>query len=244
MKNPRIFLRAEWRRLLMANYVVDPALLQPHLPPGVALDTWQGKHYVSLVGFLFKDTRVLGVRVPWHVHFPEVNLRFYVRRSHPEGDRRGVSFIQEIVPKPAIAWLANTLYREHYVAQPMDYQWEETAQKLAVHYRWKNSSGWQEMGATASTSAQSLDLTSEAGFILEHYWGYSRYSAQKTIEYQVGHPTWEVYPVQAYQASLDFAAQYGPQWAAALADRQPDSVFLAEGSPIWVGKGDVLRVAV
>jgi uncharacterized protein YqjF (DUF2071 family) len=32
-----------------------------------------------MVGFVFKDTRVLGIKWPFHVNFEEVNLRFYVR---------------------------------------------------------------------------------------------------------------------------------------------------------------------
>ena len=225
----------------MANYIVDPSLLQPYLPKGVELDTWQGRHYVSLVGFMFLNTRVLGVAVPGHVHFEEVNLRFYVRRRTAEGIRRGVVFIQEIVPKPALCWVANTLYREHYVAHRMSHEWVEQEDQLQVTYSWQNRQGRQSFSATADPQALPLPDGSEEAFILEHYWGYSRYSASKTIEYQVDHPTWEAYPVRSHSIEVDFASQYGPHWGEALQDKQPASVFLAEGSPIWVGRGKMLR---
>ena len=35
--------------------------------------------YVSLVGFMFKNTRLLNIPIPFHTDFEEVNLRFYVK---------------------------------------------------------------------------------------------------------------------------------------------------------------------
>src|SRR4051812_5676689 len=93
------FLTAGWHHLVMLNYPVDPAVLQTHLPAGTELDFWNGQTYVSVVGFQFQGARVLGVPVPFHRHFEEVNLRFYVRYRVPAGWRRGVVFIKEIVRK-------------------------------------------------------------------------------------------------------------------------------------------------
>ncbi len=237
MKPAPIFLRAEWRRLLMANYEVDPSLLEAYLPHGVELDTWQGRHYVSLVGFMFENTRVLGLKIPWHVNFEEVNLRFYVRRRTPEGYRRGVVFIQEIVPRIAICWVANTLYREHYVAHRMEHLWQEGEDRLNVSYSWLNQSGRQTFAAAAQAESIPLQPDAEETFILEHYWGYSRYSPSKTIEYQVDHPPWEVYPLLSHDIKVDFKSQYGDVWGKALQGIEPTSVFLAEGSAITVAGG-------
>jgi uncharacterized protein YqjF (DUF2071 family) len=76
------FLTAEWRKLIMAQYIVDPATLAPWLPSGVELDLYQGQCYVSLVGFLFDKVRIKGLPIPFHTRFEEINLRFYVRRDH------------------------------------------------------------------------------------------------------------------------------------------------------------------
>src|SRR5690606_19906832 len=65
------FLAAQWRHLAMLNYEIDPAVLQPFVPRGTELDTWNGQTFASLVGFLFLDTRVLGVAVPLHTDFEE-----------------------------------------------------------------------------------------------------------------------------------------------------------------------------
>src|SRR6201985_114660 len=113
------FMEARWVNLLMLNYEVPPKILAPYLPPYTVLDLWQGKALVSMVGFLFLDTKVLGVKWPFHINFEEVNLRFYVKHFDGTEWKRGAVFVSEIVPKHIIAIIANKLYREHYSAMPM-----------------------------------------------------------------------------------------------------------------------------
>ena len=95
----RPFLTACWRHLVMLNFTADPALLEPYVPPGTQLDFHDGRTFLSIVGFRFLNTRILGIPIPFHTNFDEVNLRFYVRRETPAGPRRGVVFIREIVPR-------------------------------------------------------------------------------------------------------------------------------------------------
>src|SRR5512141_1748910 len=106
MANNNRFLTAEWNNLLMLNYAVDASLLEPFVPAGTELDAFDGKTYLSLVGFEFNRTRVLGFAVPFHQNFEEVNLRFYVRR----GSKRGVVFIRELVPRYAVAAIARWVF--------------------------------------------------------------------------------------------------------------------------------------
>jgi uncharacterized protein YqjF (DUF2071 family) len=114
-EHQRIFLTAEWNNLLMLNYAVDPPLLERFVPPGTELDAFEGKTYLSLVGFQFNRTRLHGFAVPFHQAFEEVNLRFYVKRS----SRRGVVFIQEFVPRYAVAAIARFAFHENYSSTPM-----------------------------------------------------------------------------------------------------------------------------
>ena len=93
------FLTAEWRKLILANYAIDPEILAPFAPKGTELDFFNGTCYVSLVGFMFLNTKILGLSIPFHKNFEEFNLRFYVKRKTTEGWQRGVVFIKEIVPK-------------------------------------------------------------------------------------------------------------------------------------------------
>lgn len=229
------FLSAQWRYLLMANYAVDPNVLKPHVPRGTELDFYEGKTYASIVGFRFLDTRVLGIPIPFHQNFTEVNLRFYVRYKTNEGWRRGTSFISEIVPRPAIAWLANLVYHEHYAYAPTRYQILSEAQELNITYEWTKS-GHNFIQAKAKTVVQPMAEGSIEEFIAEHYWGYNTYSPEVTMEYGVEHPSWSYYPVTDFQSNYQIEALYGSAFVPYLR-REPDSVFVADGSEVIVRKG-------
>ena len=224
----------------MLNFEIDPLVLQPYVPKGCVLDTWQDRCFVSMVGFLFLKTRVLGVPIPFHRDFEEVNLRFYVRREEAGELRRGVVFIKEIVPKKAIAFVARTLYGEKYVAMPMRHQIEPADQPRSIHYGWRRSGSkqgpWE--GLTVSIEGEPVlpPDESEETFITEHYWGYSSLKSGGTVEYQVEHPQWRVWRATEASLELDTAALYGATFAGALA-AEPSSVFVAEGSPVVVRSG-------
>lgn len=227
------FLNAEWRKLALANYEIDPEVLKPHVPYKTELDLWQGRCYVSLVGFMFLNTRLLGMSIPFHRNFEEVNLRFYVRHQAEGEWKRGVVFVKEIVPKPALTFVANTVYQEHYQTMKMDHAWEQEGELLNVTYGWKTKGQRHHLSLKAQTPSIAMDVGSEAEFITEHYWGYTQINPQKTFEYQVTHPRWEVYPVQAYDIKADFGALYGEEFGI-LNRAEPISVMLAEGSEITV----------
>lgn len=232
-----VFLTASWRRLLLLNYRINPDALLPWLPAHTELDIWNNTCYVSLVGFMFQNTRLRGFRIPGHINFEEINLRFYVRRNDPElGWKRGVVFVREIVPRPAIAWVANTLYRERYVTRPMGHRWEESPDMLEVVYSWQEAGQPQSFGVRADPLPVELKAGSEAEFITEHYWGYSRRDAHSSTEYQVEHPRWRVHPIREWSCQVDFGTVYGAGFAA-LTETQPLSVFLAEGSDVIVRGG-------
>ena len=230
----KIFLTAEWRKLAMANYAVDPSLLIRFLPSGTELDLWDSICYVSLVGFMFIDTRLIGFRIPFHTNFEEVNLRFYVRFKSGEW-KRGVVFIKEIVPKRAITFFANHIYKERYETSRMGHRWEISADTLKVKYEWKQEN-WNTFGVTADNRFMEIPEASEEEFILEHYWGYTKLDNKRTSEYRVEHPRWQVYPVKDYLIDVAFASTYGPEFGFLTKDK-PRSVFLAEGSKITVRQG-------
>ena len=229
---PRTFLTAEWRSLVMLNYAIDSGVLASYLPRGLELDLWQGEALVSMVGFLFLKTRVLGVPVPFHQDFEEVNLRFYVRRRTPEGWQRGVVFVSEIVPRAAIAFTARAFYNEPYRAVPMRHR----IGGGEFFYSWKFRGRWQSLGAFVSGEPEPLASGSAAEFIFEHYWGYTRQRDGGTVEYQVEHPRWRVWTAERTHLDCDIAALYGPAFVSALR-APPRSAFVAEGSPVLVRRG-------
>jgi len=237
----RPFLTARWRHLLLLNYQVDPGLLEPLAPGGTELDAWEGRTLMSLVGFRFLDTAVLGVPVPGHRHFTEVNLRFYVRRRSPDGAwRRGVVFIRELVPKRWVAWIARLAYREPYLRVPMTHAIAlgglSPVEPGQVSYGWTHLRESCRLLGELHSPIRPLMRPSEAEFVTEHYWGYTRLPDGGTLEYEVRHPVWQVTGVSAARLEGDGSALYGPELAAAMAG-PPHSAFFADGSAVEVYRG-------
>jgi uncharacterized protein len=229
------FLQAEWRKLAMANYVVDPKFLLKHVPNKTEIDFWNNRCYVSLVGFMFLNTHIKGIKIPFHVNFEEVNLRFYVRYNDQENWKRGVVFIKEIVPRPALTFVANTIYKEHYETMPMQHDWTVKGNDLHVGYSWKKEK-WHSLQVVATNTSQNIADGSEEEFITEHFWGYTKIHEKQSSEYGVEHPRWNVYPVKEYTVDVDFGLLYGQEFDF-LKKEKPVSVFLAEGSEIMVKSG-------
>lgn len=235
------FLTARWENLIVANYPVDPEILLPYVPAGTELDIYDGQCYVSLVGFMFLNTKLRGIRVPFHINFEEVNLRFYVKRQEGENWKRGVVFIREIVPKRMITFVANTVYSENYVTRQMKHEWKVEDQR-EISYQWRRwGQNWSKIAVQADLNSNAIADGSLEEFILEHYWGYAkRTSLVESVEYEVTHPKWEVYLVTSYQIEVDFGQNYGPEFAF-LNNVEPSTVYLAKGSEITVEKRRIIK---
>lgn len=236
MNSQLVFLAAEWRYLAMLNYEVEASLLLPFVPAGTELDRWNGKVFVSLVGFRFLKTRILGLTIPFHANFDEVNLRFYVRRQQGDEIRRGVVFIREIVPRRAIAFVARTFYNENYVALPMSHEVYSTGDGQTAAYRWKAGGAWSAIKVEVHGEPELATAGSHEQFITEHYWGYADQRDGGCVEYQVTHPPWRVWTARRAEFEGDVEGLYGKNIAAVLRGA-PASALLAEGSAVKVMRG-------
>lgn len=227
------FLTARWENLIMANYELNPDVLLPYLPKGVELDFFDGKTYVSLVGFMFKKTKIFHIPIPFLGTFEEVNLRFYVKRTEGDTIKRGVVFINETVPSQLVAWLANKLYKEHYIAIPTKNEIDILMHSKSIRYEWKINNEWNHLSVNASKENDEMIVGSVEEYILEHYYGYTRIDSQRSQEYEVKHARWRVNKVLDYSINCDFKSMYGADFDF-LNNVTPNSVILAEGSPISV----------
>lgn len=227
------FLTAKWTNLALINYEIDAKLLEKYVPNGTELDFWNDKCYVSLVGFMFEDVKLLGLKIPLHTNFEEVNLRFYVKRFENNEWKRGVVFIKEIVPKLALKIVANTIYKENYEALPMRHKVNENETNFDFTYEWKKDKKRNSISIKTDKKLIEIEEHSEAQFIAEHYFGYTKVNDKKTFEYEVKHPVWKQYKVLNSKIDVDFNATYGNEFAF-LKDLMPTSVILAKGSKIIV----------
>src|SRR5438094_2963271 len=222
----------------MLNFVVDLKIVAPLVPPGTEIDFENGETFLSVVGFLFLDARLLGLPIPLHRDFEEVNLRFYVRRKSPDTWRRGVVFVRELVPRRAIALVARTFYGENYIALPMKHQIDHVDFKLSVEYSWRRGRKWELLKMNATGEPQIIPAASHAEFITEHYWGYTALRSGCS-EYRVEHPRWKIWNATSFEFNADIEAVYGKQFAETL-NRPPRSAFIADGSPITVHTREIV----
>ena len=234
------FLTAHWKNLIFINYKITAELLYEYLPAHMELDDYRGQYYVSVVAFKFHDTRLKGVKIPFHVNFDEINLRFYVKRRDDDELRRGVVFVKEIVPKRAITFVANLLYNENYVTRSIDYEDVQNYSDTKFCYAWNERNKKQSLLVTSTKNSERVQPGSLEEFITEHYYGYSKLSNQYTIEYRVEHPSWEVQNVSEYDIKIDFGHVYGSMWGQ-LNHIKPDSLFVAKGSLVSIYHKQILK---
>jgi len=236
----RVFLSAEWKNLVILNYEVDPSVLKKYIPPKTELDTYNKKTFVSMVGFQFNKTLLKNIPIPFHYNFEEINLRFYVRHKSEDEWRRGVVFIKEIVPRAAIAYLANKLFNENYISLPTKHlinnekNGRDTRQ---IRYMWKFKHQWNYIYVIPKGEQKPLIEGSIEEFITEHYWGYSIQNDNSTMQYQVEHPKWRVWDTAEEGLNCNIESLYGAEFSKFIKGR-PHSSMLAEGSAVKVYEGD------
>jgi uncharacterized protein len=226
----KVFLSAEWRNLINLTYRVPAEKLQPYLPQGLSLDLYEGHAHLSLVAFDFVNTRLKGVKVPFHVDFPEINLRFYVRL----GDHRGVVFIKELVPKHCIAFVAKRFYNEPYESFPMESRHDTLADgRIRSHHQvWKEEHDY-ELETVVGADLHLPATDTAAHFFKEHDLGFGVDKKGATLVYAVEHPIWETRDIQELKLEFDFGKIYGEEWSFLNESKPRFSVFAA-GSAIKV----------
>jgi uncharacterized protein YqjF (DUF2071 family) len=229
------FLTARWSNVLLVTYAAPRDLLTPLLPTGLELDLRDGQCFVSLVAFDFLDTKVLGVSWPGFRNFPELNLRFYVR----QGERRGVVFVREYVPRRLVAWMARAFYNEPYRTASMSSHVIDEADRLTFELRIVCGGRDHFLRAIGEKPATRPGPDTVEHFFKEHEWGFNRSLRGRTMRYRVEHPVWDVYRVQDNGVDVDWGLLYGPQWKI-MQGASPYAVVLAVGSRVAVYTGQEL----
>ncbi|HJS43862.1 MAG TPA: DUF2071 domain-containing protein [Gemmatimonadales bacterium] len=227
----RPFLTAQWRNLIILTYAVDPMQIIERVPAGTTLDSWHGKTFVSLLGFQFQDTKVLGASIPFHQDFEEVNLRFYVRRVVGDDVRPGVVFIRELVPRPLVGGMARLLYREPYLVVHMRSA-VQPGPPPRVSYAWDLDERTCVIAGAGEGEGTSAAPGSLEEFVTQRPWGYNGERGKDTLEYYVHHPTWRLWEARNLTVDYDAAPICGGELARQLT--APISTLIADGSAVTV----------
>lgn len=226
-------LTAKWQHLILANYEIEPSILLPYLPQGTSLDFYEGKTFVSLVAFLFADSRILGIPFPVFGTFEEINLRFYVTRNENGVIKRGVVFIRESIKYKAMALAANTLFHEKYNTLKTKHEWNFNGHEKKISYSWLKDKKWNHFKVQAGVEELDIPAGSFEEFIMEHYYGYTKLDVNKTQEYGVLHDRWTTNQVKHVDLYCDYKAMYGEDFAF-LSAIKPHSILSVTGAPVAI----------
>ncbi|HEU5060926.1 MAG TPA: DUF2071 domain-containing protein [Kofleriaceae bacterium] len=227
------------------NYDVDRRVLEPLVPAGTELDTWEGRALVSLVAFEMTDNRLLGVPLPFARAYDQINLRFYVRRPLAGGSwRRGVVFLRELVPVPALVAGARLLYRERYERQPVSARVRppDPARPGRAVYRWRRHDQLHRLAVDFTPPLHLPEEGTLERFLSERHWGYASPADDVTREYRVEHPPWRIWQARAARLSPATAGSFGHRFERALAG-EPAAAFVAEGSRMRLHRPHPLAAA-
>ena len=225
-------MAADFQYLVFLNYHVDRNLLSSRIPEGVQLQLFNGKAYISIVAFLFKNLQVAGIPAPFHQQFEQVNLRFYVKQGTAAAEKRGVVFIREIVPKTLLANTAQVLFHEKYVSVPMSHRYQIDESPLnEVEYSWQTERKDCSVRAVFEKNWSYPEQNSAEHFFTDRAFSFTRMKDGTTREMIVEHPLWRTAPVKEAKTEYDIPEVFGTEFVPYLT-LQPASAFIAEGSSV------------
>lgn len=222
-------LTADWTNLLIATFEADKRLLREYIPSKTELNDWNGKYYMSLLGFMFSRPVIASIPSPFYRCFEEINLRFYVRHKSRSGWRNGVVFIKEIAPSKLIGLTAKWLYHENFISLPMTHAFTSNDRESKTAYYWDTGHEWNHLELATGINPREPVPYSLESFTRDHYYAYTRQSPGKTREFEIEHPPWRIYPAISFDMKLDAATIYGKQFVDYF-KQPPSTSFLMDGS--------------
>jgi uncharacterized protein YqjF (DUF2071 family) len=159
-----------WGKLLFIHWEMPPHVLHGAIPPGLALDTFEGKAWLSLTPFTIWGTRLIGTPpFPWLSSFHEINVRTYVH----VGGVPGVWFFSLDASSRLAVKAARTFYHLPYYKADMTL--DQTQELINYHSTRSNDLGRVFFEATWSTGKtfSAAQPGSVEFFLVERYCLYS-----------------------------------------------------------------------
>lgn len=171
--------------LAYLHWDYDPEIVQALLPPGLTVDTYNGRAWVGLIPFSMEDISFPGTpAVPWLGSFPEVNVRTYVIRDGIPG----VWFFSLDVNRLLPALAARVSYRLPYYFGRASNKRDGDVLKTHVQRRWPRGK------ATTSISVEigeAINEPTEFDHFVSARWGlYSTWWGGGLMYAPVDHPRW------------------------------------------------------
>jgi uncharacterized protein YqjF (DUF2071 family) len=180
-----------WNSLLFAHWPVPPALVRPHVPASLSLDTFAGDAWIGVTPFVLTGLRLRGLpALPWGSAFPEINVRTYVRH-----DGKGGVFFFSLDAGSTLAVVgARVLYRLPYHRADFDVGRDGNRMRYVCRRRRHPAhfeAAYERTGPVARAPAGSLDA-----WLTERYCLYT-VSGRAVHRAEIDHVPWPLQPARA-----------------------------------------------
>ena len=186
-----------WQELLFLHWIVPAEAIAETLPPGLHVDTYEGKAYLGLVPFLMRNIRPRFLpSVPWVSHFLEMNVRTYV---YDDSGRPGVWFYSLDASQPVAVRVARRFFHLPYFDAAMSSKREGAVTDYQCHRRdapgeSRSHFTYQGDGPLLSPEPGTLEY-----FLLERYFLFA--FAEKSRRLFCGQVHHSPYPAQEAKVS-------------------------------------------
>jgi uncharacterized protein YqjF (DUF2071 family) len=201
------FMGQVWLDLLFAHWPLPPAALAAVVPPGLSLDTYEGRAWIGVTPFRVVGLRLRGMApVPVLSAFEEINVRTYVT---VEG-RPGIYFLSlDAASLPAV-FAARRAYRLPYFHSRI--AMDEDDGRFAYRSRRTAPDGppasfaaeYQPRGPLLPVVAGSLER-----WLTERYCLYTLDERRRVHRGEIHHPPWPLHSAAADIAENTMGADFG-----------------------------------
>lgn len=208
----RPVLRQQWIDLASFHWRYEPDVVQRLLPPGVAVDGFDGSAWVGLIPFEMRRVR-LGASppVPWWGTFLEINVRTYVV---DELGRRAVWFFSLDVPRTAIVAVARAVFSLPYCWATATHSRTAARHVYRMRRRWpRGTRPAADMSFTVGSPIPTDEVT-ELDHFLSARWALVTRRGSKLLYGRVHHPRWplrHVHDVTIRQDVIEAAGLPSPR---------------------------------
>jgi uncharacterized protein YqjF (DUF2071 family) len=181
-----------WLDLLFAHWPLPEAVLRPHVPAGVPIDTFDGTAWIGVTPFEIVGAHLHGLSpLPGLSRFPELNLRTYTTI----GGRPGIWFFSLDAASRAAVMAARLTYRLPYRHASMAIS--RSGERIAYRSRARAVPAtfvatYEPVGSPTAPAPGTLEH-----FLTERYCLYTLDARRRLRRADIHHRPWPLQPARA-----------------------------------------------
>lgn len=193
-------MQQTWSNVVFIHQEVEAKSLEKLIPSPLELDLYNGKAYISFVGFLMKDIKPLSLStIPYFDSMKEFNLRTYVKYK----DQSAVYFFSLDATKSLLIEIARKFFKLNYLKASIDYDLKEKIECI----RSDNRDHLVKFSASFEIE-NDIEKNELSNWLTERY---SYLESKKQIVYQgkLEHPKWQLKKVLLKSIKENYLTKYG-----------------------------------